>query len=451
MSLIRYVVKSSARRLAWFDRRGGESIPKSVVTLRRGTSALIAYSFSKASVLLAPLLLSRVLSLRNYGTVEYSLSVGQLASVALALGTTSSIPYFLLHRDQHFYRPVFSLHVIIVAVVCLAVAAGAFGAGNSLLSLASLIAGISVNQSVLSAKLRSADNPIGSSVAEGVLYTALLVFGALAYVNVVPPSIAGLIVMLGAYLVGALVLRIVAYPRGISRLRVLRIYRISMAYGIRAVPASLANVGLVSAGRFLIGIVGTLEHVAMFSIVYRICAPIVATHQFLSNLIFRRLYTASTASFQKYFTTLSALLMLTGLALTFCGPALSVELLGQKAKPISHRTDLFALMSLFMIMWSQLSLMELFMGRQNRLHRQLFGFAVGGCIAAACVLVPRWRSSDQLDSVLLFQGLGVGAAVMWQFYQSGVARPRWPVARAIVVAQMMVLSLLWLLTGILWR
>ena len=148
---------------------------------------------------------------------------------------------------------------------------------------------------------------------------------------------------------------------------------------------------------------------------------------------------------------LSALLVAVGAVVSVVGSAMGYVLLGEKARLIGSRTDLFILMSLVMIMWSQLSLMELFMERENRLYRQLPGFVLGAVVAALSVVVPSWGSADQLNDVLLFQGLGLGLAILWQFYQSGVRHPRWPTARLVVIAEMIATGAAWLLPATGWR
>lgn len=412
--------------------------------------ALFAYAASKASVLFAPLLLSAILPLSTYGMVEYSLSIGQILSVGLALGTPSSIPYLLLKRGKPLYEAIFGLHVIVVVIACILVFAICEVTGFTAVGMAALCAGISVIQSVESAKFRSAGNPIGSSLAEGVLYGLIMVFGIGAFLQVIPRSLTGLKWLFTIYLLGSLVWNVSRFPWKMSRLRMRRLYRISVNYGIRIVPASIANVGLVSSGRFFIGQIGSFELVAVYSLIYRMCAPIVAIHQFATNLIFPNLYTAIARKFESYFVLLTSLLITCGLFICLIGPHFAVYILHEKALLIAKRTDLFLMMSIVMVLWSQLSLMELFMERENRAYLQLPGFFFGCIITALCLVIPEWRFADQAITVALFQGIGLSVAIAWQFFKSGVQPPRWPRATLLVLAQTIVLVLSWLIIATKW-
>jgi O-antigen/teichoic acid export membrane protein len=397
---------------------------------------------------LAPLLLSAVLPLSHYGMVEYALSLGQILSVGLALGVPSSIPYLLLKRGQSMYAPIFSLHLIVIIVPCMLIFAVCKALDLTSMGLAALSAAISVTQTMESAKFRSAGNPAGSSLAEGVLYGLIMAFGIGAAFRIVPKDLNGLSLVFLAYLLGSLTWNLARFPWKMRRLRIARLYKISLTYGMRIVPASIANVGLVSSGRFFIGQVGTFELVAIFSLVYRMCAPIVAVHQFISNLIFPKLYTATPRDFEAYFVRLSFVLIACGVGAFLLGPHLAGYFLGEKAATIAKRGDLFLLMSIVMIFWSQMSLMELFMERENRAYLQLPGFIAGCAIAALCLFIPAWKSADKAATVTVFQGTGLAVAVLYQFFRSGAPAPQFPKARLIVVAQAFVLLLTWCFTAL---
>ena len=60
---------------------------------------LTAFFFSKGVVLIVPLLLSEGLNKRDYGIIEYGLSLGLILATFLNLGVPSSYPYFKLKRN----------------------------------------------------------------------------------------------------------------------------------------------------------------------------------------------------------------------------------------------------------------------------------------------------------------------------------------------------------------
>jgi O-antigen/teichoic acid export membrane protein len=416
--------------------------------LKRAAGALLAYAGAKASVLAAPLLLSTRLPLSEYGLVEYSLSVGQLVSVCLAAGIHVSVPYFLLKRGQSVYAPAFAAHLTAVCSGCVLVSLLAAMTGLATLRLVMLMAGVAVTQYLTAAKYRTLGRPMESSLAESSQYLLLLAFGVAASLHLFSARVETLATLLTVYLTLVIAWNLLRFPWRTTPLRLLRTYREAARYGISTIPASLANVGLVSLGRVLIGVVGTLDQVAIYGVVYRLCAPIVAIHQFLANLFFKRLYESNTRTFERYFAALSAVLIGAAVLAVVMGPWVGQHLIGSKAVPIGTRIDLFILMSCPMVLWSQLSLMELFLNREGRSIKQLPGFVAGCAVGALCLLLPGWRGADPVDDVVFFQGLGLTVAVLWQLHASGVPRPRWPLARAIVLGQAVVLCAGWLLAAL---
>ena len=222
--------------------------------VRRAAGALVVYGAAKASVVAAPIFLSTVLPFSQYGLVEYSLSIGQMVSVGLSLGMHGSVPYFLVKRRQAAYGVAFSLHVIAVCLICIVVSLAAAVSGYPATRLVTLIAGIAVAQFVTTAKFQSAGRPMGSSFAEVCLYLILLGYAALAVMGVLPRSVESLSATMTAYLVGVLLWNLVRFPWSVSKSRLWRTYRASVRYGVTLLPATFANVGLVSVGRTLIGV-----------------------------------------------------------------------------------------------------------------------------------------------------------------------------------------------------
>jgi hypothetical protein len=367
-----------------------------------------------------------------------------MVSVGLSVGMHNGVPYFLLKRRQSVYAPAFSLHVIAVSTICLiwSVVSGALS--HESMRLVALVSGIAVAQFFTSARYQTAGRPAESSVAESCLYLLVFGFALASRFNAVPRTIAALSWFLTAYLSAVLIWNIATFPWNTSRLRLWRTYRSAALYGSRMLPATFANVGLVSLGRTLVGVTGSLEQVAVYSVAYRLCAPLVAIHQFLTNFYFKRLYGVSVRGFERYFSALSALLWLATVMVVYFGPGIGSRVIGARQIEIAGRTDLFLLMSIAMVSWAQLSLIELFMNREAKSLIQLPGLAAGSAVTALSVLMPTWRSADQVIQVALFQGLGFIVAILWQFRVSGVARPRWPVARAIVLGQGAILIASWL-------
>jgi len=415
---------------------------------KRGMGALIAYALSKASVLIAPLLLSAVLPLSQYGLVELSLSVGQLCAGLLAAGLPSSLSYLTLKRAQPRYLPAFYFHVIVTAVLCLVASVVAYFFDFVLFRAAALVSGIVVSQFIASEKYRASGRAAASSLAESTLYLQVLIFGAAAYANWLPRTLPGLNFTLSCGLASILCWNAVAFRGMTSRAQLWRIYRVALGYGIRTVPASVATVGLSSFGRVLVGIVGSASQVAIYSLVYRLCAPIVAIHQFLTNLFFTKLYTGQVKDFERYFAALTVALCLAGAMSVIVGPLLAYRLIGANALAIERQPALFALMAMVMILWSQLSLMELFMNREAKLLVQLPGLLAGCALALTPFVFRTWRGADQVANVALFQGLGLALGVAWQFRKSGHAAPVWRVPRALVLGESTVMVLVWLVIAL---
>jgi len=422
----------------------GTSEVRKGVLFKRIFGALAAYGGAKASVLVAPLLLARVLPLTQYGLLEYSLSVGQLIAVGLSLGMHGGVPYFLLRRRQLAYMPAFALHVILVSSICIAFSVLATLQGYTGARLICLIAGVTVAQLFTAARYQSSGRPMLSSIAESCLYLILLAFAGSVGANLLPRNLHGLCWILTAYLILILAWNFVRFPRHTPQLRLWRTYKGAARYGITVLPATFANVGLVSLGRTLVGLSATLEETALYSLVYRLSVPLVAIHQFLTNFYFKRLYEGGVREFERYFASLTILILAGVAGLAWLGPFVGQALTGANAIVLNARTGLFVLMGLTMTLWAQLSLMELFMNREARALVQVPGIVAGCLVTIMCILLPQWMAVGRVDNVALFQGLGFAVAVLWIFHVSGVPRPRWPLARALVLGESVALAVCWL-------
>jgi O-antigen/teichoic acid export membrane protein len=284
-----------------------------------------------------------------------------------------------------------------------------------------------------------------SALTESSLYILLLVFAAGCYADVFPRQLEILSYALTAYLLIIVAWSLFRFPWRTSKLRLWRIYRGAVKYGVGIAIASIANVGLVSLGRVLIGIIGTFEEVGVYSLVYRLSAPLVAIHQFLATFRFTKLYGESVKSFELHFARLSLLLFVGAIITAFFGPRISHHLVGLSESMPEGSTGVFILMTLVMILWSQLSLMELFVARERRSLLQLPGFIAGSVVMILCLFLPIWKDVDQIANIALLQGLGLAIAVVWQFTCSGVPIPRWPIARSLVLIEVAALVLSWIL------
>lgn len=81
---------------------------------------IVFFALSKGTAFLAPLLFLNIVSLEEYGIVEYSYSMGSMIAMFVLLGFTGAYPYFILKRKELDKEEAFLFYgipVLIIAVL----------------------------------------------------------------------------------------------------------------------------------------------------------------------------------------------------------------------------------------------------------------------------------------------------------------------------------------------
>lgn len=355
--------------------------------MKRFVGATAAFIFSKASVFLAPLLLSNLLTVNEYGIFEYALALAGLIAMPLAAGMHGSVSYFLLHRGRVGFAPLFPIHVLAISALSFVVASVAALLQVPLqYCMAIALSGVLASQFIYAAWAKTNGRPALSSTIESGLYLLLLGLAGLMTARLVPAHAEGLLVLVLAYLVfwGAFSLRRALRAQG--RPKFFRRYRVALKYGLGLIGASLITLLLVSSGRLLLGQLMSMADVGIYSFFFRMAAPAVLLHQLLSTYLFRSLYTARPEVLDKYIAGVLLLITLVSVSGFFTLPMVLASHFHYFELMTKDQKLVYWTLSFQMVFWVALAQMEPIINREG-LSLPLVPWLAGLTLALAATLV----------------------------------------------------------------
>jgi len=346
----------------------------------------------KAIVLVAPLAASHVYPLATYGALEWTIALATTLLPVAALGLTAAIPYFLLHVQKADVAASIRLYGRGLTVVGVVAAAAALVTGHLLWGLVIASTAAFAGQALWSAFEKAGGRPARASAYDAGFYVALL--GA-----VTASAVSG--VGLEAVVGGLLLYLLVLFWRSFSGVGGGHQLRVALAYGMPFVIPTVAMVGLVNSGRAIAGYALPSDQMGLYGFVFRIVAPAVLVHQLLGILYFRQLYaTRDSRSLDRYFMAVAVGVGFVAGGLFLAVPLVDTELSDvlAMAKSDPNFARIHYWLSVQMILWVGLALVEPIMARENRAGAQT---AVLSVVLAAFVAAAAIAHSMQALSLTL--------------------------------------------------
>ncbi len=398
----------------------------------------VGFVAAKAAVLLLPLMLSKIWSLRDYGMFEYAVAWGGLLAVPLGVGTTGAVPYFLLQRRKPKYQGAFGLHSLLIGLSLLLTTAAYVMLGfNPTTYAVLLVTGILVVQGIRAMVYKVENAPVRASLMESGIYVVLLLFAASLASIGTRLNLRFFLIALNLY---ALLLVATSVQRsfwdGAWRNHIRR-YRRAITFGVPIVFTSAAIIFLVSSSRLLAGKLFSLEAVGTYSFFLRISSPVVLVHNLLTTIYFRKLYQSGAKALDLYFSLILFGVFVLGILLFLVVP----PLLGPHF-PLLHdlhgsSLSIYFLLSIQMVFWIGIALAEAIIYRQNRANE--FTRVLAGMIVMLLAATGVLKLSGLLTLLRLAQ-LQMGAmflAFLAQIFilrRSGVPLIRTPAIAAVIIA-----------------
>lgn len=402
------------------------------MTLRVGLYA-ITFCVLKSIVFIAPLAASNVYSLATYGVLEWTIALATTLVPVVALGLTAAVPYFLLHVGRPEVAESVRLHGGIVAATGIAV--------TTLLLLARQIEGALLAGAISAFTVQAMWSSFAK--AQGRATRASL-YDAGVYATLLASLLISVWHGIGelAFVVALLCYLIVLLSQARMDKGTLVHASEAIRYGISFVVPTFAMVALVNSGRSLGGYLLTDEQIGLYAFLFRIAAPVVLIHQLLGVLLFKELYaTRDPLVLDHYFAKIVLVVATAGFVVLLLIRHADMDV--SAALTVGKATAGFGSahywMTLQMVLWVGLALVEPIMARENRAKAQTvtLGVALGAFAVSVFLLDAVGQLS--LSALVATQVLAFGGAlllILRQLRDVNIGLPRFTAAIWITMAAM---------------
>jgi O-antigen/teichoic acid export membrane protein len=337
---------------------------RSLLQLGRST---IGFALAKSTVLIAPLLLTRTMNMRDYGLLEYVIAWGTPLTVVCGLGLYGAIPYFLVKRARPKFEQVFNVYTILMGALMLVFTAVRHAHALSLAQyMIGLITAVSVMQGIYATLYKVHSAPVRASLAESGLYVVLLFLALSLFAFKTDRPLLWVIFVLnvfGAIMVAGAVKK---YHREISIRNTFRRFCKALGFGMPLILSSTLLGFVTSGGRMLAGHFFSMEVVGVYSLFFRLSAIILVVYQLITTVYFRTMYEATGEILDRYFTGGLGLMLALSVASILIGPLVLARLFPKYWYYQRDSLALYLVLGMQMVLWCGVSMLELVVFRERQ-------------------------------------------------------------------------------------
>lgn len=354
-----------------------------------GKNALF-FAIAKGVAFLAPIFFVKIVSIEQYGLVEYSYAAGSIIATIIALGLTGAYPYFILKKGEKEKESAFYLYGGFVGLLFVVSAVAHY---TKVLDvryyLVILFACIFVLQRIYSSILKCHDKGyLGVMYDSGYYFLLSAVILAGVFLSLQQP-LGFLVHLMGLYAVALVVLYLVKYRRTAyksAKKVILEDYPVILKYSLHLVVSGFIIYWLTSSPRIYIKFFMGYEQVGVYSFYFRLAGISVALYQFLYIAFFKKLYLSDARRLDNYYVLIMGAVLVCSLAVYALSP-LYIDFFLPQGTPLDGK--LFLLLCGQMTLWVGISFCEGIIARENSVKWMNVVLAVIVCLFPVCLLLVR--------------------------------------------------------------
>lgn len=328
---------------------------------------IVTFGIIKGNTFFSPLLLANIISVNDYGTLEYALSVGMILSGFFHLGIGSSYSFFNLRKKTAEYNSVVFLHGMIISflgfIVGLLICSIVVDVIELRYTLSTQIILVYASQLILSSIHKTENKPNIAVLLDGGLYIPILI-AALYILIINDASINSLSFLFFIYQVIILLLFIIKWKNTDKKLTTYRFKSIYI-FGVNVFISGVFVIILTLGGRLIIEGFFNTTSVGYYSFYYRLASVVVLVHQAANIFFFKKIYTLEISKLDGYFSFFTIMLVISNIFLWFIIPVLFKEYIPVINKSIEYYNGLYLLLSLQMPFWINIALNENIIYRED--------------------------------------------------------------------------------------
>ena len=350
---------------------------------------------------MAPLLLSNVMNLDGYGTIEAALAYAAIAAIILNMGITSAIPQYLIAEDKSNQLIYIYWHVGVISLVFVNISGLFLFFEQKIGAVISLLIIFACFQRVMAIEYASLSKPAKSSAFSSYIYVLLLICGIIGYftkLEITLDWIIGVISVGGLYLIVWLYLRI-KNSNQVS-LKNLNYSHLKSLY-IFSTPNLIFGL-LILIFTSMVRIIGVpvfgTEEFAYYAFFFRLASIPIVLYQFLNIVLLKKIYGSGADTIDRiYVFIITCICGAIILSYSFVPWTLTDYLVLLHGYENYKEVDLYFIVSSFMFFWVSIALTELLIYRE-RIALQVF--VIDSTIVIALLLmggIVTWYSEQKLS------------------------------------------------------
>ncbi|MEN7551989.1 hypothetical protein AAG747_29005 [Rapidithrix thailandica] len=325
------------------------------------------FTVAKLCVFGAPLLLSNLLNLEIYGTIEFALSLGAYLGIVFNYGTNASFPHLVIKRSKQGFIGAFYLHPILLSMIFLLLIFNIYCDRLSLSqSLPILIAlGLSLQQ-FYSTILKSFSKPIFAVLLDSGLFIILTILCLCIYFKICYFSTLLMYLFIGGYLLLLFLISYLNFFRSkLSLKELFKKYQIILQFGLPTILSSFLVMTLTASGRVITEIFLPTSYVGIYSFYFRIAAIVVMLYQVVNILFFKKIYLSNSDELDKYISIFLFVILLLGVVCRILVPLLFYEHFSILKESYNENQNVYTYFVFQMVFWVSMTLNETFTYREN--------------------------------------------------------------------------------------
>jgi O-antigen/teichoic acid export membrane protein len=326
---------------------------------------ILAFGLVKSNTFLSPLLLANTISIEEYGSIEFALSIGMILAAFAHLGIGTSYPFFNLKRDRKDNNAIIIFHGILIAMTGLFW--GIFIITSNFIEfkygLGLQILLVFASQLILSIIYRTNKKSIFAIIIDGSLYIPLLLYGLLVLMEYEY----SIIVLNYLYILYQLILLIIyVFEWKLAEGKVTKeAYLEVLSFGGVIVICGVFSVSLTMGGRLLVEHFFSEATIGYYSFYYRFATAVMLLYQALTVYFFKDIYVMEMSKLDKYFSIFVAIITLLGLALWILVPLMLIDYIPLLSNSFEEYKVLYLLLCFQMPFWISMALNENIVYREN--------------------------------------------------------------------------------------
>ena len=270
----------------------------------------ICFALAKGGVFFAPIILANYINdIDVYGSFEYILGLSVILQIFVNLGFSGAIPYFILKKKEIKFRDFFNKHLFYL--LCIAFVTYII----YIISLSSFIAAVFIAflfvlHMQFGVSFKTNGNSAIGIVVESFFYISIILFTLMIKIFDVKFELKYLLTFI-------FIMFVIIFFNTLKKINSFKInlqkyYRV-FSFTKDVVLFSSTIILVYTTQRFFIGAFLTYNDVGVYSVIFRMSAVVIVSHQFIANAFYKKIYESNSKNLDLLFSVTLLMILFSSL------------------------------------------------------------------------------------------------------------------------------------------